>query len=73
MSREALVCEASIIRQHREVESVGMTGQLVLHYKRGELVTITAGEGGPVLWDGEQRLHLVASQGYEVSRMGDHG
>ena len=69
MNRDGLVIEASIIREHREIEAVGMTGKIVLHYKSGSLERITAGDGGPVLWDGEQRLHIVPSQGYEAERV----
>lgn len=63
--RDALVVEASLIRQHREIQALGLTGGFMLHYFQGKLRKITTGEGGPVMWeDGEQRLMFVPSVGY---------
>ena len=68
MSREALLHEASIIRQHRELVDLGASGKLIIEYRRGVLARITASE--LTLWkDGEQWLCLVPALAYDRAKL----
>ena len=68
MSREALLHEASIIRQHRELVELGASGKMRLEYLRGRLKRIVAIE--LVLWeDDEQRLCVVPAHGYDRAKL----